>query len=263
LYSFFQLEFLNGFNVRVRQLVIATSEMDLLADSICDLFELKRTFSDPELIVFGLENALIPLGDTFLELVTPVEENTSAERFLKKRGGDGGYMVIVDTLDLEKERERLKNAEIDIVWHENRETDGINGQSLHLHPKQVGGAILSIDNMSPPSSWLWAGTEWEKDINKSLVSHLSGVNICSPHPDKLLSNWEKALGRKRSVGANSIDLSGSSINFILNTQSQFEHISAFQIHTANRLDVEKRAARRGFFRDNKIHLGGIDFLLAE
>ena len=98
--------------MRLRQLVIATSEIDLLADSICDLFELRKTFSDPELLVFGLENVLIPLGDTFIELVTPVKENTSAERFIKKRGGDGGYMVIVDSIDLDKERKRLENVEM-------------------------------------------------------------------------------------------------------------------------------------------------------
>ena len=152
---------------------------------------------------------------------------------------------------------------MDIVWHENRKTDGIHGQSLHLHPKQVGGAILSIDNMKPASSWLWAGREWEKDINKSLVSHFSGVNICSPDPDKLLSKWERALGRKRSVDRTSIDLSGSCINFVLNTQSQSEHISAFQIHTAKRSEIEKRAASRGVLINNNIHLGGVDFLLVE
>ena len=249
--------------MRLRQLVIATSEIDLLADSICDLFELKRTFSDPELIVFGLQNVLIPLGDTFLELITPIKENTSAERFLKKRGGDGGYMVIVDSVDLEKERKRLEITELDIVWHENRKFEDIHGQSLHLHPKQVGGAILSIDNMKPASSWLWAGTEWEKDINKSMVSHLSGVNICTPNPDNLLANWERALGRKRSVDGTSIDLLGSSVNFVKNTQSQSEHVSAFQIHTANRLDLENRAARRGLLINNNIHLGGVDFVLVE
>ena len=249
--------------MRLRQLVIATDKMDQLADSICDLFELRRTFSDPELIVFGLENVLIPLGDTFLELVTPVKENTSAERFLKKRGGAGGYMVIVDALDLEKERKRLETVGMNIVWHENRKTDGIHAQSLHLHPKQVGGAILSIDNMNPTSSWLWAGTEWEKDINKSLVSHLSGVNICGPDPNNLLSNWEKALGEKRSIGGNSIDLEGSNINFVMNTQSQSEHVSAFQIHTFKRSYIEKRAASKRFVTNNNIHLGGIDFLLVE
>jgi len=247
--------------MRLRQLVIATSEMDLLANSICDLFELKRTFSDPELIVFGLQNVIIPLGDTFLELVSPVKKNTSAERFLNKRGGDGGYMVIVDSADLEKERKRLENVKMTIVWHENRKSDDIHGQSLHLHPKQVGGAILSIDSMNPRSSWLWAGTEWEKDINKSLVSHLSGVNICGPNPDNLLSNWEKALGRQRSLGGNSINLLGSSINIVMNTQSQSEYVSAFQIHTAKKLDLEKRAVSKGFFINNNIHLGGVDFLL--
>ena len=249
--------------MRLRQLVIATGEIDPLADTICDLFELRRTYSDPELIVFGLKNVLIPLGDTFLELVTPVKENTSAERFLKKRNGDGGYMVIVDALDLDKERKRLETVELDIVWHENRKTDGIHGQSLHLHPKQVGGAILSIDNMKPASSWLWAGRKWEKDINKSLVSHFSGVNICSPNPDSLLSNWEKALGKKRSIGGNSIELEGSNINFVVNSRSQSDYISAFQIHTVNRSVIEKRAASRGDLINNNIHLGGVDFLLVE
>ena len=249
--------------MRLRQLVIATSEMDVLADKICDLFELKKTYSDPELAVFGLENLIIPFGDTFLELVTPVKENTSAERFLKKRGGDGGYMVIVDSNDLEKQRQRLETVGLNIIWYENRKSNGIHGQSLHLHPKQVGGAILSIDNMTPPSSWLWAGTEWKKDINQSLVSNLCGVTVCSPKPDSLLSKWEKALGKKRSTNGTSIDLVGSKINFVMNTQSRSEHVSGFQVNSMNRSHLKKRAASRGFLTNNNIHLGGVDFLLVE
>ena len=249
--------------MRLRQLVIATSEMDVLADKICDLFELKKTYSDPELAVFGLENIIIPFGDTFLELVTPVKENTSAERFLKKRGGDGGYMVIVDSNHLEKQRQRLETVGLNIIWYENRKSNGIHGQSLHLHPKQVGGAILSIDNMTPPSSWLWAGTEWKKDINQSLVRNLCGVTICSPKPDSLLSKWEKALGKKRSTDGTSIDLAGSKIKFVMNTHSHSEHVSNFQVHSTKRSYLKKRAASRGFLTNNNIHLGGVDFLLIE
>ncbi len=249
--------------MRLRQLVIATDKIEVLADNICDLFELKRTYSDPELIVFGLENILIPLGDTFLELVTPVKENTSAERFLKKRGGDGGYMVIVDTIDLSEEKKRLEKEKLEIVWYENRKSKGVHGQSLHLHPKQVGGAILSIDSMNPPSSWLWAGTEWEKNINKSLVSHLSSVNIASPQPNSLLASWEKALGRKRSTEGSSINLSRSKIKFVMNNDSNSEYLAAFEIQTAKRSTVERRAEKRGLFKNDNIHLGGIDFLLIE
>ena len=96
-----------------------------------------------------------------------------------------------------------------------------------------------------------------------LVSHLSGVNICSPNPDRLLCNWETALGKKRSIGGNSIELEGSNINFVVNSQSQSEYISAFQIHTVNRSVIEKRAASRGNLINNNIHLGGVDFLLIE
>ena len=62
------INFFFVFEMRLRQLVIVTNKIEVLADNICDLFELKRTYSDPELIVFGLENILIPLGDTFIEL---------------------------------------------------------------------------------------------------------------------------------------------------------------------------------------------------
>ena len=49
----------------------------------------------------------------------------------------------------------------------------------------------------------------------------------------------------------------------MNSQSQSEHITAFQIHTGKRLEIEKRAASRGVFINNNIRLGGVDFLLVE
>ena len=80
--------------MRLRQLVIVAEERDSIANQICDVFDLKVAFHDDGLIHFGLINSLIPLGDTFIEIVTPVKENTTAERFLNRRGGNGGYMVI-------------------------------------------------------------------------------------------------------------------------------------------------------------------------
>ena len=60
--------------MRIRQLVFVAKERDELAQQICNLFELKETFNDPGIIHFGLENVLIPLNDTFIEIVTPVHE---------------------------------------------------------------------------------------------------------------------------------------------------------------------------------------------
>ena len=96
--------------MRLRQLVFVSNERDELADKICNLFDLKQTYHDAGLINFGLENVLIPLGDTFFEIVMPVQENTTAGRFLDKRGGEGGYMIIVDVENFESENERVKSS---------------------------------------------------------------------------------------------------------------------------------------------------------
>ena len=139
--------------MRLRQLVLVTKEIDSLADQICELFELKISFCDPELIHFGLENRMIPVGDTFIEVVSPVHKNTTAERFLIKRNGPCGYMVIVDVEDIEHEKQRIKNENLKIIWHENRNVDGIHAQALHLHPKQIGGGPMNR-SMDPPNHCL-------------------------------------------------------------------------------------------------------------
>jgi hypothetical protein len=47
---------------------------------------------------FGLENALYALGGDVLEIVSPFRADTAAGRRLK-RCGDGGYMIIMQTVD--------------------------------------------------------------------------------------------------------------------------------------------------------------------
>ena len=250
--------------MRLRQLVLVTKEIDSLADQICELFELKISFCDPELIHFGLENRMIPVGDTFIEVVSPVQENTTAERFLIKRNGPGGYMVIVDVEDIENEQQRIKNENLKIIWHENRNVGGINAQALHLHPKQIGGAILSLDSMTPESAWLWAGTNWRSDINQSLVENLIGVVLKSKNPEKLCANWEVALGKKRvrAVDEFSIELEKSNIKFIEGKDSLGEGIDAFILSTHKSAEIYKRAKERGFIKNNMIDLGGVKFILS-
>jgi hypothetical protein len=250
--------------VRLRQLVLVTKEIDRLTKQICDLFELNLTFKDPELINFGLQNRMIPVGDNFIEIVSPVRDNTAAGRFLAKRDGEGGYMVIVDVPDLNIEKQRVVDANIEIVWHENRNADGINGQSLHLHPKQVGGAILSIDAMSPKSAWLWAGTDWQKDINRSVVIDLIGVVLSSKNPNHLCSKWERALGIKRSVSSDmSIKLEKSKIQFVEDDNLDIERVSAFILSTNKSKEIREKAKTMGVLSKNNIELGGINFLLSD
>lgn len=248
--------------MRLRQLVFVSKERDELSRKICNIFDLKETFHDPGLINFGLENVLIPLNDTFFEIVMPVRENTTAERFFDKRGGEGGYMIIVDVENFESENERVKKTDIEIVWNGERNEEGIHARTIHLHPRQVGGAILSLDKMIPDEAWLWAGTSWKKDINKSLVNCLSGVILQSTDPEILCSKWEKALGKERAIGDElTIPLKESNISFIQNDDGRGEGIYAFVLKALDKEKIIENAKKNDAWKDENIYVGGVRIIL--
>ena len=49
---------------------------DPIVQELSNLFEFEVAFNDPGVSHFGLENAVIPIGTDFLEVVSPVEDNT-------------------------------------------------------------------------------------------------------------------------------------------------------------------------------------------
>ena len=98
----------------------------------------------------------MPIGNQLLEVVSPKEENTSAGRLLDRQGGDGGYMVILQTDDLAGARARAEAGGARVVWE--LALDDI--ATVHLHPRDVGGAIVSLDESKNPDDWRWAGPGW-------------------------------------------------------------------------------------------------------
>jgi len=68
---------------RIRQLVFASFDQDDIA-RLRHILDLGKGFVDPGVRVFGLTNGVFALGDQFLEVVVPTEENTAAGRFLDR-----------------------------------------------------------------------------------------------------------------------------------------------------------------------------------
>src|ERR1700735_2390951 len=91
---------------RLRQAVVVAKDLESVVGTLRDELALADPFSDPGVEYFGLRNAVFALGDTFLEVVSPVTEGTAAGRLLDRRGGDCGYMVMVQVTDLPAARER-------------------------------------------------------------------------------------------------------------------------------------------------------------
>ena len=249
--------------MRIRQLVLVSEDRDSVVNELCSLFQIEVAFYDPGIIHFGLENAVLPVGDTFLEVVSPVKENTTAGRYLKKRKGDGGYMVIIQTNNFKQQKERVKSKDIEIVFHADRKEEGIHAQSIHLHPRDVGGAILSLDSMKPINSWLWAGKNWENMKNDEVVGFLNGVHIQSKDPEETAKNWERALGREATFEDTlfTIELDNSRVIFKEDLNGRGAGPESFELKVKDRQKVMEQANQLKLLVDGSIFIGGVEFLL--
>jgi hypothetical protein len=176
--------------MRIRQVALVARELEPVVADLCAVLGLEVGFRDPGVAEFGLVNAVLPLGTTFIEVVSPVRADAAAARFLDRQGGDGGYMVLVQTGDLAADRRRLAGLGVRIVWHAT--LDDI--AAVQLHPRDVGGAIVSFDEPKPPASWRWGGPGWQAKSRTDVVRDLVGITLEATDPDTLAARWSAVLG---------------------------------------------------------------------
>lgn len=241
----------------IRQIVMVSQLRDPLVNDLCELFEFEVAFNDPGVSHFGLENAVIPIGKDFLEVVSPVQEDTTAGRFIDKRNGDGGYMIIVQVDDLQESKALVSQKGIDIVW----ETDLPEAKAIHLHPKQTGGAILSLDWMNPKDSWKWAGPDWTDHISGP-ISGIEGVEIQSNNPQEMFETWSQILGNPRMNKEDwVIYLDNTRIKFIPDLDGRGPGVSSFILRCNEIERIQKKAEALELLHDDAILLGGMKFYL--
>tara|TARA_Y100001935_G_scaffold121498_1_gene100522 strand:+ start:1122 stop:1856 length:735 start_codon:yes stop_codon:yes gene_type:complete len=241
----------------IRQIVMVSRLRDPLINELCELFEFEVAFNDPGVGHFGLENAVIPIGKDFLEVVSPVQEGTTAERFINKRNGDGGYMIIIQVDDFQQSKALVSQKGIDIVW----ETDLPEAKAIHLHPKQTGGAILSLDWMDPKDSWKWAGPNWTDHISGP-ISGVEGVEIQSNNPQEMFETWSQILGNPRmNKEDGEIYLNNTWIKFILDLDGRGPGVSSFILRCNEIERIQKKAEALQLLHDDAILLGGVKFYL--
>ncbi len=172
---------------RLRQIALVAQDLDSTVAELCDTLGLTVHFNDPGVGEFGLHNALMVIGDQFLEVVSPTQDGTTAGRLLDKRNGDGGYMAIYECDDLDARLANLAELDVRIVWA--GDFPKIRGR--HLHPGDVGGAIVSIDQTVPLGSWAWAGPDWQAHQDTSVVSSIAGFSVAASDVPKMSARWSE------------------------------------------------------------------------
>lgn len=176
--------------MRIRQIVFAAQDLARGRALLASLLQLDPPYRDPGVGEFGLDNAVFCFGDQFIEVVSPVQPDTAAGRHLA-RHGDSGYMLILQTDSLARERARFDALGVRRVW----QADYPDISAMHLHPKDIGGAIVSLDEPRPAPSWRWGGPDWRVQPGAPGRQRVRGLTLAAPDPQALARRWAEVLGR--------------------------------------------------------------------
>ncbi|MDA9285625.1 VOC family protein [Pseudomonadales bacterium] len=196
--------------MRLRQVALVAEQLAPARHALMTLLGLAADYQDPGVGEFGLENSVMSIGDTFLEVVAPTQAGTSAGRLLQQRGGNGGYMVLLQVDDIELYREHTQALSIRKIWN----IDQANTKAFHLHPKDMGATIVSLDWMNPTQAWTWGGEGWETRAAK-YVGEITEVDIQTDDPQAVAQHWAEVLRRPVTLTDDhyGIELDQGRINF--------------------------------------------------
>lgn len=175
--------------MRIRQIVFAAGALGTGAVALRALLALDAPYRDPGVAEFGLDNAVFVFGDQFIEIVAPTRADTAAGRLLERRG-DCGYMLILQTDDFERELARFERLGVRRVWA--KDLDDM--RATHLHPKDIGGAIVSVDQPLPAAAWRWGGPDWKPQAGRAAQQRVLGLRIGASDPSAMAARWAQVLG---------------------------------------------------------------------
>src|SRR5271167_1816179 len=241
--------------MRLRQIALVARDLAAARAEVTGVLGVDYAYDDPGVGKYGLCNAVFPVGTTFLEVVSPQAPGTTAERLLGKRGGDGGYMVILQVDDLAAARARVRDAGARVVDQIDR--DG--AAFTHIHPKDIGGAILSIDRMIPKERWEWGGPHWTEHVRTDVSVAIVGAELQAEDPGRMANRWSAVLGRdaRKTDGGWTIDLDEGEIRFVAARDGRGDGLGGFDVAVRSLREVHGRAEAMGLLdRNGEIILSG-------
>jgi hypothetical protein len=174
---------------------------------------------------------------------------------LEKRGGDGGYMVILQVDDLAQALGRVKDAGVRIA----DQMDKGGAAFTHIHPKDIGGAILSLDRMIPRERWEWGGPHWQSHVCTDTSVKVVGAELQAKEPAQMAARWAQVLGRAAAeeAGVWRIRLDEGEIRFTVECDGRGEGLGAFDVVVRDIDAVRANAATRGLLDpDGTVMLAG-------
>lgn len=253
--------------MRLRQICLVARDLEPAARDLCETFAIRVAYRDPEVGQWGLHNIVAPVGGEFLEIVSPKEEGTSAERYLDRRGGDGGYMVILNCDDALAARARAAARGVRDIYR----IDRPGYVATQFHPRDCGGVMLTMDSVpgvadrrEPLAEWPPAGPDWRGKVATTRVAGFAGVTVQTGDPESAARLWSDLIGApwRREDDAFALDLDNARVRFRPVADDRGPGIASVALRAADAGAVRRAAEERGLpVRGGRVTVVGTEFAL--
>ena len=251
----------------LRQICLVAPQLEPAVECLTAVLGIEVCYRDPGVAQWGLENAVMPVGDEFLEVVAPTRAGTPAGRYLERRGGAGGYMVITLCDDADERDRQLDSLQVEIAFR--HRADGMD--ICQLHPASTGGSFFEIDwqpeALRGPDDWGAAGgaTRVAAARRSEVVTGISAAELQSPEPSRLAKRWAEIAGQSLETdapGDPALPLGAARVRFLPCRDGRPEGLGGVDLQVADAPRLLAEAERRGCpVRDHEVELCGLRFRL--
>lgn len=258
----------------LRQVCLVARTLQPVESDLAEVFDLSACLHDNLFGGrFGIHNVVFPVAGAFLEVTAPnpgVDPlQTPAGRYLERRRGDGGYMVILECNDVDRRAAHMESLGVRIVLHPRH--DDFN--EIQLHPRDTGGALIAINETRGRTSMLEgpyspAGPQWWLEARASAVARgIPAAELQSPEPEDLALRWGRILEREVSrdtAGIPVIHLDVGSLRFVEATDGRGEGLGGVDVAVTDPAAVLAAAKRRGLPTvEQAVLIGGTRFRVVQ
>ena len=126
---------------RIEHVAVAVANLEAAVTTFADVWGLEVAHRE-RIEGHGVEEAMLPLGDSLLQLIAPTSARSTVARFLERRG-EGLHHIAIEVSDITAALARLRAKGVEVIDDEPR-PGGRGHLVAFVHPRTSHGLLIEL-----------------------------------------------------------------------------------------------------------------------
>jgi hypothetical protein len=191
----------------IRHFVLASPDIDRVSQEVQQFLGVPQGFRHDMTAVLGFRNEMMMIGSTMFELVQPVAPDHRLNRWFAEHGGEGGYMIVLQTFDADAFRARAAAEQLrltrDMLFR---------GQDLIQFDPRRFGTHLETYRYSLPNGW-WGDPVGRNYARSEVADEIVAADVAVEAPPAEIAAQVGRLFQSQVEGTE-VSFPGKKVRFV-------------------------------------------------